>query len=155
MWEPWLRPRGQCWWWWGMLRSLTLVTMTSIICIQSWKYSMRKRLKKTNSRPDQEDRQKKQNQTDWPTDYRQKIDSKTSRQTDGRTDIQTDRQTDRQTARKMGKETDRRKGRNGMLGANATKRVAAGAHLPTPWFFESAKRPDDRADCCLDCSFLP
>ena len=35
------------------------------------------------------------------------------------------------------------------------KRVAAGAHLPTPWFFESAKRPHDRADYCLDCSFLP
>ena len=25
------------------------------------------------------------------------------------------------------------------------KRVAAGAHLPTPWFFEPAKRPDDTA----------
>ena len=35
------------------------------------------------------------------------------------------------------------------------KRVAAGAHLPTPWLFEPAKRPDDRADYCLDCSFLP
>ena len=32
--------------------------------------------------------------------------------------------------------------------------VAAGAHLPTPWLFESAKRPDDRADYCLDLSFL-
>ena len=32
------------------------------------------------------------------------------------------------------------------LGANALKRVAAGAHLPTPWLFEPAKRPDDRAD---------
>ena len=31
----------------------------------------------------------------------------------------------------------------------------AGAHLPTPWFFELAKRPYDRADYCLDCSFLP
>ena len=40
------------------------------------------------------------------------------------------------------------------LGANAMKRVAAGAHLPTPWLFESAKRPDDKADYCLDCSFL-
>ena len=28
------------------------------------------------------------------------------------------------------------------------KRVAAGAHLPTPWLFEPAKRPD-RADYCL------
>ena len=35
------------------------------------------------------------------------------------------------------------------------KRVAAGAHLPTPWFFETAKRLDDRADYCLDYSFLP
>ena len=26
------------------------------------------------------------------------------------------------------------------------KRVAAGAHLPTPWLFEPVKRPDDRAD---------
>ena len=33
--------------------------------------------------------------------------------------------------------------------------VAAGAHLSTPWVFEPAKRPDDRADYCLDCSFLP
>ena len=35
------------------------------------------------------------------------------------------------------------------------KCVAAGAHLPTPWLFEPAKRPDDRAAYCLDCSFLP
>ena len=35
------------------------------------------------------------------------------------------------------------------------KRVAAGAHLPTPWLFEPAKRPDDRADYYLGCSFLP
>ena len=34
------------------------------------------------------------------------------------------------------------------LGTNAMKRVAAGAHLPTPWIFEPAKRPDDRADYC-------
>ena len=33
------------------------------------------------------------------------------------------------------------------LGAHAMKRV--GAHLPTPWLFEPAKRPDDRADYCL------
>ena len=33
------------------------------------------------------------------------------------------------------------------------KRVAAGAHLPTPLLFEPAKRPDDRGDYCLDCSF--
>ena len=43
----------------------------------------------------------------------------------------------------------------GKLRANSMKRVAAGAHLPTPWLFEPAKRPDDRADYCLDCSFLP
>ena len=30
------------------------------------------------------------------------------------------------------------------------KRVAAGAHLPTPWYFEPAKRSDDRADYCLE-----
>ena len=51
-----------------------------------------------------------------------------------------------------------------MLGAHAMERVAAGAHLPTPWLFEPAKRPDDRADYswvtenradyCLDWSFL-
>ena len=35
------------------------------------------------------------------------------------------------------------------------KRVASGAHLSTPWLFEPAERPDDRADYCLDCSFLP
>ena len=33
----------------------------------------------------------------------------------------------------------------GKLEANAMKRVAAGAHLPIPWFSEPAKRPDDRA----------
>ena len=37
----------------------------------------------------------------------------------------------------------------GKLGAYAMKRVAAGAHLPNPWLFEPAKRPDDRADYCL------
>ena len=35
------------------------------------------------------------------------------------------------------------------------KRAAAGAHLPTPWLFEPPKRPDDRTDYCLDCSFHP
>ena len=39
--------------------------------------------------------------------------------------------------------------KKGKLGANATKRVAAGAHLPTYWLFEPAKRPDDKADYCL------
>ena len=34
---------------------------------------------------------------------------------------------------------------------NAMKRVAAGAHLPTPCLFE----PEKRSDYCLDCSFLP
>ena len=29
------------------------------------------------------------------------------------------------------------------------KRVAAGAHFPTSWLFEPAKRPDERADYCL------
>ena len=41
------------------------------------------------------------------------------------------------------------------LGAYAMKRVAAGAHLPTPWLFEPAKRLDDRADYRLDFSSLP
>ena len=36
--------------------------------------------------------------------------------------------------------------KEGKLGANAIERVAAGAHLPAPWLFEPAKRPDDRAD---------
>ena len=45
--------------------------------------------------------------------------------------------------------------KNGKLGAYAMKRVAAGAHLRTPWLFEPAERPDDRTDYCLDCSFLP
>ena len=33
--------------------------------------------------------------------------------------------------------------REEMLGAYGIKRVAAGAHLPTPLIFEPAKRPDD------------
>ena len=44
--------------------------------------------------------------------------------------------------------------KKGKLGTYAMKRVAAGAHLPKPWLFEPAKRPDDRADYCLGCSFL-
>ena len=40
------------------------------------------------------------------------------------------------------------------LGAYALELVAAGAHLPNPWVFELAKRPDDRADYCLNCSEL-
>ena len=47
----------------------------------------------------------------------------------------------------------RRKGK-GNLGAYAMKRVAAGAHLPTLWLFEPAKRQDNRADYCLGCSSL-
>ena len=41
--------------------------------------------------------------------------------------------------------------KKGKLGAHAIKRVTAGAHLPTPWVFEPAKRPDYRADFCPDC----
>ena len=41
-----------------------------------------------------------------------------------------------------------------MLGAYAMKRVAAGAHLPTPRLFGPEKRLDDRADYCQDCSSL-
>ena len=35
------------------------------------------------------------------------------------------------------------------LRAYAMNYVAAGAHLPTPWLFEPAERPVDRADYCL------
>ena len=42
--------------------------------------------------------------------------------------------------------------KEGKLGAYAMKRVAAGTHLPTPWLFEPAKRPDDRADYYLEIS---
>ena len=49
--------------------------------------------------------------------------------------------------------TRNRKG-NGKLRAYAMKRVAAGAHVPTLWLFEHAKRADDRANYCLDSSFL-
>ena len=42
----------------------------------------------------------------------------------------------------------------GKLGTYAMKRVAAGAYIPTPWLFEPAKRPDDRADYCLDRRFF-
>ena len=35
------------------------------------------------------------------------------------------------------------------------KRVAASVHLPTARLFERAKRPDDKADYCLDGSFFP
>ena len=42
----------------------------------------------------------------------------------------------------------------GKLGVYAMKRVFAGAHFPTSWVFEPAKRLDDRVDYCLDCSFL-
>ena len=38
--------------------------------------------------------------------------------------------------------------KNAKLGANAVKRVAAGAHFPSPWLFVPPKRPDDRADYC-------
>ena len=34
------------------------------------------------------------------------------------------------------------------------ERVDTGAHLPTSWLFELAKRPDDRAVYCVNCSFL-
>ena len=47
--------------------------------------------------------------------------------------------------------SDLRKGKEkGKLGTYAMKRAAEGAHLPTPWLFEPPKRPDDRADYCLD-----
>ena len=40
------------------------------------------------------------------------------------------------------------------VGAHDINGVAAGAHLPILWLFEPEKLPDDRADYCLDCSFL-
>ena len=40
---------------------------------------------------------------------------------------------------------EQRQERKGKLGTNAMERVSAGAHLPTPWLFEPAKRPDDGA----------
>ena len=43
----------------------------------------------------------------------------------------------------------------GKLGAKAMKRVAAGAHLPTPWHFKPAKRPDGRAKLLLGLQFPP
>ena len=45
-------------------------------------------------------------------------------------------------------------GKEGKLGTYAMKRVAAGAHFPTPWLFEPAKLSYNRADYCLSCSFL-
>ena len=49
-----------------------------------------------------------------------------------------------------------RRGKEGKKSWEHTmKRVAAGAHLPAPWLFEPAKHPDDTADYCLGCSFLP
>ena len=39
------------------------------------------------------------------------------------------------------------------VGTNAIKRVAA--LFTTPWLFDRVKRPDDRGDYCLDCSFIP
>ena len=44
----------------------------------------------------------------------------------------------------------------GNLGANAMKRVVAGAHLPTTWLFEPAKHPQNTTDLYrLGCSFFP
>ena len=43
-----------------------------------------------------------------------------------------------------------KKERKGRFGAHAIMHVAAGAYLPTPWFFEPTKCPDDRTDYCLD-----
>ena len=35
------------------------------------------------------------------------------------------------------------------------EKIIAGVPPPAPWLFESAKRPDDTADYCWDCSFRP
>ena len=45
--------------------------------------------------------------------------------------------------------------KDGKLQANAIKRVAAGAYLPTLWLFEPAKRPDDRADTAWTAVSFP
>ena len=47
-----------------------------------------------------------------------------------------------------------KKAKKEMLGVYAIERISAGAHFPSPWVFEPAKRLDDRADYCLGCSFL-
>ena len=47
---------------------------------------------------------------------------------------------------------ERRKMKVGVYSLNG---VTAGAHLPTPWLYEPANRPGDKADYCLDCGFLP
>ena len=56
------------------------------------------------------------------------------------------------TSMSVSKASSKKKGK---LRANDMKHVATGAHLPTPWLFEPAKRPNDRTDHCLDSSFLP
>ena len=48
----------------------------------------------------------------------------------------------------------KKKKKKGKLEAYAMKRVTAGAHLSTPWLFEPARRPDDRSDYYMGCSFL-
>ena len=45
--------------------------------------------------------------------------------------------------------------KNVMLVAYAFKRVASGAHLSTRFLLKPAKRSDNKADYCLDCSSLP
>ena len=49
---------------------------------------------------------------------------------------------------------DDKKGKR-KLGAQAMKRVAAGAQSPDSYAFWAWKRPDDGDDYSLDCSFLP
>ena len=41
------------------------------------------------------------------------------------------------------------------VGGKRYETRSRGPRLPTPWLFEPAERPDNRADYCLDCSFLP
>ena len=39
-------------------------------------------------------------------------------------------------------------------GAVVIYRKVEGTRYEAPWLFEPTKRPDDRADYCLDCNFL-
>ena len=45
--------------------------------------------------------------------------------------------------------------KNGSFTGYAMKRVALPLQAQKAWLFEPAKRPDDTADHCLDCSFPP
>ena len=54
-----------------------------------------------------------------------------------------------------GLQTTRNKKRKGKIAGIRCEARSRGRSSPTLWIFESAKRPDDRVDYCLDCSSLP